>query len=60
MNGEEQNLDEIFDLLPREERLNILQQRLDDMVARNELISAVVDGETRYFTPQNYQADPVA
>jgi hypothetical protein len=60
MNGEEQNLDEIFDLLPREERLNILQQRLDDMVARGELISAVVDGETRYSTPQNYQADPVA
>jgi hypothetical protein len=61
MNGEtEQEPDAIWDALPREERLKILQAHLDDMVSKGELISAVVDGETRYFSPRNYEANPVA
>ncbi len=60
MSETEQDLDAIWDALPREERLKILQEHLDEMVVKGELISAVVDGETRYFSPRNCQVDPVA
>ena len=50
----DQELDKIWETLPREEKLKVLEAHLDELVAKGELWAAEVDGEMRYFATRRH------